>query len=810
MFSRLLTFVCTHFLAFSLVAQPINDSCHQAIVLPVPDSCSFQLYSSIGATSETGVAPNPSCGFYRGGDVWFRATMPASGAFRVEIQNVSGLNQLAVYEGACGNMRQITCLQLDGNRTIYRPDLAGRDLYLRSYAYNSSNGGEFNLCVWEPEIPVNNDCGNALPLDVEDSCSFQAFTNVYATADTAGTAPNPSCGFYRGGDVWFTFVMPPSGNLRIEKRNLTTNIQLAVYAGTCGSLRQVECLQLDNDRTYIDPSVAGDTLLLRAFTYNSEEGGTFELCLWEPDIPINNLCANAIYLPVNDSCTYQTFTNAYADADSSGTAPSPGCGFYRGGDVWFTFVMPQSGNLRIEKRNLTTNIQLAVYEGRCGQMQPIACMQLDDGRTIVAPDLAGDTLYIRAFTYNSDEGGEFDICLFEPIIPLNDLCANATNLINRDTCRPIVFSGVYATTDSAGTAPNPNCGFYRGGDVWFNVVMPPTGTLEIERQNLQGVLAQMALYSGQCGQLNLLHCGLSQNRFTYTDSLLIGEELLLRVYNYNSDENGVFSLCAIDTTCEVRERLDTITICSGESYSIAGQTYDSTGTYQYHLRAKGGCDSIITTHLTVLPPLETQQTIRFCAGDSIRVGGNLYTQTGQYVDTLLGRFGCDSVVTTDVQVDTLTVTISSNDTSLFVDTGFASYEWGHCGSIFIPISNKDQPIFIPQQSGQYAVVVTDSSGCSDTSDCIDFVMVGMDSPSKINFSLYPNPAVDAFTFLNPDGAQVTIQLYDPIGQIILQRAINTAQTNLIVSDWPSGWYHLIVRERKTGKVLDSKILMIQH
>jgi len=96
------------------------------------------------------------------------------------------------------------------------------------------------------------------------------------------------------------------------------------------------------------------------------------------------------------------------------------------------------------------------------------------------------------------------------------------------------------------------------------------------------------------------------------------------------------------------------TICSGEIYVINGNVYDSTGTYIDSLHTLHGCDSVVTTHLTVLTISAgtgvNNQTI--CIGDSIFVGNHVYYHSGVYHDTLISSNGCDSVVTTTLTVQT--------------------------------------------------------------------------------------------------------------------------------------------------------------
>ncbi|MBT4881376.1 MAG: T9SS type A sorting domain-containing protein [Flavobacteriales bacterium] len=96
------------------------------------------------------------------------------------------------------------------------------------------------------------------------------------------------------------------------------------------------------------------------------------------------------------------------------------------------------------------------------------------------------------------------------------------------------------------------------------------------------------------------------------------------------------------------------TICIGETYTINGNIYDTTGTYVDSLQTIAGCDSIITTNLTILSisPGSSINNQTICMGDYIMVGTHTYFAAGTYFDTLTSDNGCDSIVTTNLTVQT--------------------------------------------------------------------------------------------------------------------------------------------------------------
>jgi hypothetical protein len=399
--------------ALFINCPPLNDNCSGAIALTVNSSCINATYSSLNATNSG--LPTPTCGFYQGGDVWFSAVVPASGNVRVEVNGLSGYNaQYAIYTGACGSLTQYSCNQLDAEITISDAALALQTIYIRVYRYNNAAGGSFNICLWEPTVPVNNNCVSATTITVGSSCVLGTYSSLYATAQPTSVAPIPTCGFYNGGDVWFSMVMPASGRIRIERVNLTGNAQYALYSGTCGAFTQLFCAQLNDDYTYHNVSLAGQTVYLRVFGYNSEDGGTFQLCAWEPPYLPNDDCANATPLAVGTSCTPANQTNEYATSQPLSVAPNPSCGFYSGGDAWYTVVMPATGLLTINRTNLSGNIQFALYSGSCGAFTEVACAQLTNTMNVNNISLAGQTLYLRVWNFNSEEGGTFTFCAYDP------------------------------------------------------------------------------------------------------------------------------------------------------------------------------------------------------------------------------------------------------------------------------------------------------------------------------------------------------------------------------------------------------------
>ncbi|RPD44808.1 T9SS type B sorting domain-containing protein [Paracnuella aquatica] len=102
-------------------------------------------------------------------------------------------------------------------------------------------------------------------------------------------------------------------------------------------------------------------------------------------------------------------------------------------------------------------------------------------------------------------------------------------------------------------------------------------------------------------------------------------------------------------------------ICSGNTYTLpSGKVVDKAGTYREAFTTRAGCDSIITTVLTIADVLRSTQNATICAGQTFKLpGGRIVITAGTYIDSFKTAGGCDSVAITQLIVNPLpTVTRS--------------------------------------------------------------------------------------------------------------------------------------------------------
>lgn len=92
-------------------------------------------------------------------------------------------------------------------------------------------------------------------------------------------------------------------------------------------------------------------------------------------------------------------------------------------------------------------------------------------------------------------------------------------------------------------------------------------------------------------------------------------------------------------------------LCRGDTYSYQGVTYSSSGTYTFHYTSTGGCDSDFTL-VFVINPTYYDTLYRVVCSDRgyMLPDGTVVDSTGLYTSRFLTASGCDSLITTVVTV----------------------------------------------------------------------------------------------------------------------------------------------------------------
>jgi hypothetical protein len=121
--------------------------------------------------------------------------------------------------------------------------------------------------------------------------------------------------------------------------------------------------------------------------------------------------------------------------------------------------------------------------------------------------------------------------------------------------------------------------------------------------------------------------------------------------------NGASCDTLVTYTLELKpqpSRAEKLVFCAGESVLIAGQSYHQSGLVVANLASStGGCDTVVTYTLEQVPQPSRAEIRSLCPGQSVTIGGQLYNQAGSVVVILASTTGgCDTLVTYTLEIQT--------------------------------------------------------------------------------------------------------------------------------------------------------------
>lgn len=576
------------------------------------------------------------------------------------------------------------------------------------------------------------------------SCNYQAGSSGNATQSMATC----SGGGVADDDVWYTFVANSSEMEIKVSPTVGYDAVIQLFSGGCGTLTSIQCQDVNglNGLEVLEASglTPGNTYHFRVYHYGVGSGtSTFQVCVTGLAPPDNNTPCDAYALPeVTPSCNFYTYTNA---GSLGSTVPTPsGCGGsspfqggYAGGDVWFSVVVPPSGELDIHTSSIDfSDGAMALYSGSCASPVLVACD--DDGEPgdgILMPHIyqtgltPGATMWIRVWEYGNNSNGEFGICVTTPD---NDDCVNAQQICDLNGYGGVT-SAAY-TVDSPDNmcgigdpmAPTPGCVFGTGytgtspvqldNNSWLQFTAGAT-TAELfveiaECQNGNGM--QMQIFEGtNCTNFtavsNFLETTTSQT--VLATGLTVGNTYYIVVDGFAGDICS-YTISATSGVQVVEAVATEEFICDGSSTDIEA-LITGTGSYTYSWTSDPvGFTSTSATN-TVSPTQNTEYIVEVQGYCGTTTTASVYVTVN---DNPTVNAGADQTICDN---ETANLTATANGGA----SGY-SYSWD------IPASGASQTVS-PNSTTAYNVTVTDANGCQDT----DAITVNVNASPNANAGL---------------------------------------------------------------------------
>jgi hypothetical protein len=218
--------------------------------------------------------------------------------------------------------------------------------------------------------PANDICSGAIALTVGNNFSTNTLTTSNAGGTTDGTT---SCQSARGDNVWFSVVVPASGNLTVETKGVTgsglLDTVLSAHSGTCGSLTSIGCN---------DDNPAGGVYSLVSLT-GQTPGATLYFSVWRYTGTIGGASTNGAFQISAYDSSIVLATNEVKDAKNNiKVYPNPFSDVITISDiknVKNVFVSDISGRLVKTIANPSSSLQL----GELKQGMYLLTLEMKDG-----------------------------------------------------------------------------------------------------------------------------------------------------------------------------------------------------------------------------------------------------------------------------------------------------------------------------------------------------------------------------------------------------------------------------------------------
>jgi len=242
--------------------------------------------------------------------------------------------------------------------------------------------------------PVNDDCFNAIELEVNSSgsCAIDHNGTLLEATPSESSMPDPSCNANGGNDdVWYKFIAQETVQ-RIEINGLSSweYLDNTLYEGEdCNDLTEIYCYKNFDDyainSTIITPQlIIGSTYYIRVYSQGQiNTDFDFSICIQNAPEAIPMLCNNAETLCLDDTGAFETVSHYGA---INHLHPQTNCLEWMPNPTWVEFEVEEAGPLEF-------NVS-----------------QFNDG-----PD--GGCTYF-----------DMDIAVFGPFTSLDDVCADIYNL----------------------------------------------------------------------------------------------------------------------------------------------------------------------------------------------------------------------------------------------------------------------------------------------------------------------------------------------------------------------------------------------
>ncbi|MCB0738642.1 MAG: T9SS type A sorting domain-containing protein, partial [Bacteroidetes bacterium] len=226
---------------------------------------------------------------------------------------------------------------------------------------------------------------------------------------------------------------------------------------------------------------------------------------------------------------------------------------------------------------------------------------------------------------------------------------------------------------------------------------------------------------------------------------------------------------------------------------ITGDVYFTSGVHEKRFTTSLGCDSTYKLNLIIKENSDTVIRHTACVEYYWDLAKEWYNTTGRRVIRIPNSIGCDSIIELDLLISPVNVAIKKNIANQLEALATSStYQWLDCDNNYSIISGENKRQFNLIKSGNYAVEVTTTAGCVDTSVCFNYTATGVPTPYS-KYEIYPNPTSHLITIKGNIQNLQAVRLFSLQGKLLNEYLFNIeAHSYQLDINQPEGIYMLQV------------------
>jgi alkaline phosphatase D len=238
---------------------------------------------------------------------------------------------------------------------------------------------------------------------------------------------------------------------------------------------------------------------------------------------------------------------------------------------------------------------------------------------------------------------------------------------------------------------------------------------------------------------------------------------------------------------------------SNESFAAAWYTTNNsrhlTQASGFSIPSSSQYGKLFAPSLPIVPSLDSYATISEtnCFSYTSPSGNYVWTTSNTYTDTIPNTIGGDSIITVNLTINTVDLTVSQVANTLTSNEVGATYQWLNCPGMTV-INGATNQSFTATSNGDYAVVVVSNNGCLDTSVCYSISGLGiLENTFGDGLLIYPNPTDGHFSVdlgYTYSSIRLTIETID--GKTIESTSYQESQLLHLNLKEPAGIYLVII------------------